>query len=116
MRTDCTRDNRKTYLPNASHLGFNLWHAKRGNWIVYREHDSDTRCARVLGRVRADGKTYVEVIAALGAFDIPAVRWIEPESILQCRATPPANIFAFFAGDWSSPSDILAKVSYGFPH
>ena len=31
MRTDCTRDNRATKLPNASHLGFDLWQAKRGN-------------------------------------------------------------------------------------
>lgn len=113
MRTDCTRDNRATKLPNASHLGFDLWRAKRGNWIRFDDGNGE-KFGRVIGRVHCERKTYIEVCAMLGCFDCPAIRWIDPASVIQCRSAPPANIFAFITGEWKNPADIIAAIDYGF--
>jgi hypothetical protein len=113
-RTDCTRDNHKTLLPKASTLGFGLCYAKRGNWIQFRHQGRDLVCGRVIGRVHCEGETYIEVIAVLGAFTIPAVRWIKPEDVTECRQGPPTEIFRFIGGEWESPETILAAVHNGF--
>lgn len=115
MRTDCTRDNRATRLPNASHLGFDLWTAKRGNFVQYDPGAGNAGAfGRVLGRVHCEGKTYVEIIALLGALDCPSVRWIAPESILRCCEVPPRRILEWICGPWNNPADILARVERGF--
>lgn len=114
MRTDCTRDNRKTFLPCASHLGFDLWNAKRGNWILYRESETSLRHARVIGGVTCERKRWIEVCAMLGNFDCPAIRWIEPQQVLNCRAAFPREILDFIAGEWKSPADIIARIEHGF--
>lgn len=110
MRTDCTRDNRKAYLPNASHLGFDLWYAKRGNWLRFN-YDGRQLVGRSLGRVHADGTTYLEVIALLGAADIPAVRWIKADDVIQCREAPPREVFDFICGPWDDVAAILKHVN-----
>lgn len=115
MRTDCTRDNRATPLPNASHLGDGLGAAKRGHWISYRSAEyADKICGRVLGRVHADGRTWLEVVALMGAADNPSVRWIEPAAVETCQASPPRRIFEFMCGDWSDAAAIQARVARGF--
>lgn len=114
MRTDCTRDNRKIPLPNASLVASGLGAAKRGNWVSYRQEGAAGNVGRVVGRVVADGRVYVEIIALLGAADCPAVRWVDPAEISLCQPVPPRRIFEFICGDWSSPADILARVERGF--
>jgi len=113
MRTDCTRDNRATKLPNASHLGYDLWKAKRGNWIRYRTEGAEGSHGRVLGRVHCEGETYVEIIALLGNLDCPAIRWIKPSDIVQCRANPPRAILEWICGEWNV-ADVMARVEYGY--
>lgn len=119
MRTDCTRDNRATPLPNASHLGFDLWKAKRGNWIRF-EHNGRILHGRVLGGVTTTGgddkgTRYVECVALLGTLDNPSPRWVKPFEILQCSPVPPKSVFEFICGPWDDVATILARVAYGIP-
>jgi hypothetical protein len=113
MRTDCTRDNVAIQLPNASHLGCDLWKAKRGNWVRYRRKGAHGEFGRVIGRVHADGKTYVEIVAMLGALDCLAIRWIDATDILQCLPRPPRIIFDLICGEWTNPGATIAAVIYG---
>lgn len=113
MRTDCTRDNRATYLPNASHLGYDLWKAKRGNWVRFKREGMDGAHGRVIGRVHCEGKTYIEIVALLGNLDIPAIRWIEPSDVIQCRELPPKAIFDFICGDWNARTVANAIAQFG---
>lgn len=115
MRTDCIRDNRATRLPNSSRIGFSLGTAKRGAWIRTASTPVDPgRIGRVVGRVHADGKTYLETVLLLGAGDIPAVRWIDPADVIECYASPPRRIFEFMCGDWRDSSAVLARIERGF--
>jgi hypothetical protein len=117
MRTDCTRDNRQCLLPSASRLGFGRLYAKRGNWIQFDQGPGLAgHHGRVLGRVHADGRVYLEIIALLGNLDCPAVRWIDPACVQVCNANPPREIFEFMCGPWNDPAAVLARVGYGFRH
>lgn len=114
VRTDCTRDNKETKLPNADTLGFGLWKAKRGNWIVY-EQDNHKTIARVIGRVHCEGKTYIEVVALSEDLTFGFVRWIEPAQVRRCIAKPPRAAVAFLLGDdWQDPDTILKTIHQGF--
>lgn len=116
MRTDCTRDNRKTHLPNADTLGYGRYFAKRGNWVSFSQNGdpSVTYHGRVIGGVTCEGRRYVEVIALLGALDNPAVRWLAPHEITRCDDTPPAGIFSFICGEWIDPARIIGAAENGF--
>lgn len=113
MRTDCTRDNRKCYLPNASLIASGKNFAKCGDWIRYSMPGFDGNHGRVLGRVHADGRVYLEIIALLGSLDCPAVRWIDPAAVLTCESSPPRRIFEFICGPWN-PAEVMARVERGF--
>ena len=122
MRTDCTRDRQKTLCRNASTLGEGTIWATPGSWVQYTEsvetgdgRADRYRCGRVVGRVHCEGRTWLEVIALLGAADCPAVRWIDPDSVTVCKHFPPYLEFAFMCGPWDSAESILARVQYGFP-
>ncbi len=111
-RTDCTRDNQAVRLPNASTLGFGLWKAKRGNWVMY-EVDNIHFVGRVIGRVTCERVVYIEVAQACESFSHAYVRWIKPEQVRECRAAPPKRVFEFFTGDWSNMETIHAALAYG---
>lgn len=111
MRTDCTRDNRKVRLPNASTTGYNLWNAKRGNWVEVGE-GYGLHFGRVLSRVTCQGVVYVEVLGFIGASATLAVRWLAPGDILACRAEPPRERFAVLFGDWTD-GDRLRRIGEG---
>lgn len=112
-RRDCTRDNRACHLPNASTLGFGCWKAKRGNWIVYESDDGSKHCGRVIARVLCEGAVYLEIAQASESFDSAFVRWVKPEMVRQCRASPPYTVFDFFRSAWKNPDDIHAMLAYG---
>jgi hypothetical protein len=116
MRTDCTRDNRRTVCCNSLLLGSSTNVAKRGSWIVFSTFEgSANACGRVLGRVHADGKTWIEVVALLGSdLQCPAIRWVEPEQVRECYSSPPRRIFNFITGDWRDSEAIRARVARGF--
>lgn len=111
-RTDCTRDNRRVILPNASRIGFAKRYAKRGFWI-YAESGFGAAHGRVLGRVQCEGKVYVEALMLIGASLTPCVRWIEPCEIREALAHPPRAILQFIAGDWSDPAALVEKAYSG---
>jgi hypothetical protein len=112
-RNDCTRDNRKVYLPNASSIGYDQRWSKRGYWLTFDSPFGGTAYGRVVGRVRCQGVTYVEVIALFGCDMTPAVRWVLPDAISACRKHPPRNVLSFVLGEWTKPADIFAAVEYG---
>ncbi len=111
-RPDCTRDNVAVHLPNATSLGFGRRKAKRGNWVQY-EVENHHFVGRVISRVTCEGKTFVEVAQASPAFAHAYIRWIAAADIRECRDNPPRHVFDFFAGEWSKPEDIHAKLAYG---
>lgn len=112
-RTDCTRDNRATILPNATLLGSSTNKAKRGSWVHY-EQDNNHHAARVVGRVHCEGKTYLEVIAMDTAFTMAYVRWIEPACVRACYSGPHTRVIEFMIGDWSDADTILTRAAQGF--
>ena len=106
-RTDCVRDNRAVPLPAVSCIGYSVPRAKRGYWVRYSKQAGTY--GRVIGRVRCEGKTYVEVITWRGH-----VRWIEPGDILDCHANPPWITLEFMLGKWTNPDKILRRAALGF--
>lgn len=115
MRADCTRDNRKTYLPGTYPCsGFNTYDAKRGDLIVYRDDSGQRIFARVIGGVTYEGKRAIEV-AALLSLGNPCVRWIDPATVVECRRSIPREALAFFfSEEWKEPADIIRKMEDGF--
>jgi hypothetical protein len=112
-RTDCIRDNRAIPLPNASTLGFGLWKAKRGCWIVY-EQSGFKHCGRSVGRVTCEGKTYVEVAVISLEHGGAHIRWIDPAEVRTCRRAPPKRTFDFICGDWSDMQSLSDQMAHGF--
>jgi hypothetical protein len=115
-RTDCTRDNRKVYLPHASSLGYDLKWSKRGRWIQTNQ-DGNCQIARVVGRVVCERVEYVEAIAVLGLLNIPAIRWYLPHHIMQCSDGIPNSVVQFmFTEKWKDPEYILKRCMRGHLH
>ena len=112
-RTDCTRDNVAVVAPNATLLGFGTRKVKRGNWVVYESSDGARFVGRVISRVTCEGKVYVEIAQAAENFGYVYIRWIEPEQVKECRASPPRNVFSFFSGSFDDPETIHAQIEYG---
>ena len=110
MRTDVKRDNKSTRLPNASHLGYDLWTAKRGNWIV----TSDGHCGRVLGGVTAlsgedKGTRYIEAAVLSSDHTFNMLRWYLPDQIAQCIKEPPLQAFEQICGNVSALEQHVRK-------
>lgn len=117
MRKDCKRDNVKVIARNATLLGFATRVVKRGCWIVFDYEGLSTQCfGRVVGRVTCEGKVYVEVVTMFAGGQIPAIRWIDPDTILECNKSPPCEIFVWICGEWNNPGIILTRLEkIGFP-
>ena len=122
MRTDCKRDNRAVILPRASMLAMGKVTAKRGDWLRYEDSSGQHYSGRVLGRVIADRKIYIELVALMGGADSPCIRWIEPHEARECVVSPPRRIWEFMASDWRDASNartrghdsIISRVEHGF--
>lgn len=112
-REDCTRDNKRTILPNSSLLGYSTNVAKRGCCLVY-DHREQRVWARVVGRVHCEGKTYIEVIKTDPAFTMAYVDWIDPATVQACYAAPHRQVINFLIGEWKDPDLILRTAANGF--
>jgi hypothetical protein len=126
MRNDAKISNRKVYLPNATHLGFSKYEAKRGDLIVYREHHADDsyqlRIARVIGTVDAPAlehssavKNHLFVLALSNSGDTVYERWVDPANVVEC-ITSPVKFAAWFFSDAPmqySPADVIRLSEYG---
>jgi hypothetical protein len=112
-RPDCLRDNVRVFLPFATTLGYAKQHARRGDWLTCKgpEH---VQYARVVGRVRCEGKTYIEAVMLYGAGMSPILRWIAPEDVRECREIPPREVMAFMFGEWEDMPAILDRIAGGF--
>jgi len=115
-RADCVRDNVGVRLPLACFYNGGVTVARRGMWIevgpTYRGREF---LGRVLGRVRCEGRVYVEVIAALGIRCTPCVRWVEAAHITGCLRVPPAAALAFLCGEWRDMPRVVARATDGIP-
>jgi hypothetical protein len=106
MRTNVKRDNRKTYLPNSSLLGYGTSFSKRGRW--FRAMDDSGSGGSISGRIIGNvtpldgpdsGTRYIEVAVLLGALDCVALRWIDATQIIYCSERLPVEALALIAGD-----------------
>lgn len=110
MRTDCTIDGKQVICPTATLIGFATRKCRVGSYFVYRD-GTEQRMARMLGRVAfapalpdingkyATGAKHIKNhILAMVWFPMGhcAERWIDPADVIECYATPPADIAAFF--------------------
>jgi hypothetical protein len=111
-RTDCERDNVGVLCKNATTMGFGLRHCKRGNWVEY-EVDDHRHVGRAIGRVRCEGKEYIELAVATLAFSAAFIRWIDPLTVKEVRKSPPRNVFKFFADTEWQPAAVFAALEYG---
>lgn len=127
MRTDAKISNRKVYLPRASTIGYGKYEAKRGDLIVYEEHDNDggvhnRRMARVLGTVDAPGvcgnpptKNHLFVLALADDGHTAYERWIDPKRVVSCQASPSKFAAWFFSDEPMrySAADVIRLSEYG---
>lgn len=111
-RKDCERDNVMVICPNATLLGFGTRRCKRGNWVVFEQQDLHWT-GRVIGRVRCEGKTYIEVATAAPSMCSVYIRWIEPHEVKEIRPVPPKSVFDFLARDDWNPADVFKAMEYG---
>lgn len=114
-RSDCSRDNVRVICPNSSRLGYSRYYTKRGFWISAQGegHPEFRGVGRVLGRVRCEGKTYVEAMMFFGATMTPVLRWIEPFAVNESYAQPPRSVLQWIMGDWSDPASLVAHAYSG---
>jgi len=98
MRKDCTIDNVRVHCPNASHIADGKWFCKRGDvFSYYQEGDIPHGPARSLGRVRADGKTYILALVMSEVGDSAYERWIDPLDVTRISSAPVAFPKFFFS-------------------
>ena len=111
-RQDCKRDNVRVILPRATRLGFAKQHAKRGFWI-YADSGFGQTFGRVLGRVKCEGRIYVEAILLVGGTATPCIRWIAPEDVAESYEHPPRAVLQFIMGDWHDMPSIVDRAHSG---
>ena len=112
-RDDCTRDNKRMILPNASSLGYGTNQAKRGSCVVY-DHYGQRAWGRVVGRVHCEGKTYLEIIRTDPGLTMAYVNWIDPLTVSECYAAPHRRVINFLIGEWKDADTILRTAANGF--
>lgn len=121
-------DNRRVYCPNASHLGYDLWFAKRGNFIVWQHEDGGPySVGRSLGRIawaEPSGDVndtevcsgYIAVLAFTMGLDFGYIRWVKPSDVRRTdflryisRKTLPNYYDVADMADYGSMSDHYVK-------
>lgn len=112
IRDDCERDVQAVICPNAVHLGYSTNKAKRGSWITY-ETDDHHRAGRVVGRVKCEGKTYLEIVTWDTALTFAYVRWIEAHRVRECYNQPHRRVIDFLTGPWDDLDTILNTAQNG---
>lgn len=111
---------RKIRCTHLTLLGFGKCEAKRGDWIVYKEHHNDgsyhPRFARVVGWVIAPRDGSVEpfegvcVVALNDDATFCYERWIQPEDILSIHPPAPKFLQYFASAD---PEELISASEYG---
>lgn len=104
MRTDCRIDSRQVICRNASLIGYSTRTARVGSFLIYadgakRGGSDRPQMARMLGRVHADGRTYILAMVLSSTCGSAFERWIAPDDVLECYDKAPAKLAAFFFGE-----------------
>ncbi len=120
-------DRKQVMLPNASTLGYGLYKAKPGNWIMWSD-DGHTRIGRVIGRIaeadRVAGKPYdycvgwLVVMRLYDDMDHAGINWVEPKKVTRCLEQPPHALLAWITGpEWVTTKEdgyrLIAMSEHG---
>jgi hypothetical protein len=108
--------NAKTYLPNASTIGYGKYRAESGDFVSFTVAPDDVRYGRVVGRVAEtaedgleDCAGFLEVVMLGSTLDFAARNWVDPKDVTYC--TGPERAHTFLTKFFTASVDSLERYA-----